>query len=360
MEAPITYRRHGLAGVSSLALVAADCGTFDDTNSFSNTRFGDEESVPALDGATAWLNAQPLTTVALRGSVVAIDFWTYTCINWLRTLPYLRAWDEHYRDHGLVIIGVHTPEFPFEHDLENVRRAVQEMRVAYPVAIDNDYTIWDAFDNHYWPALYLVDAEGRIRHQQFGEGDYDEAEERIQQLLAEAGNNTVGHGLVAVDVQGAEVAADWEHLASVETYVGYERADNFVSPGGAVLGERHVYSAPERLNRNDWALSGDWTVAPGFAALNSVNGRIVYRFHARDLHLVMGPTVRGSPVRFRVRIDGQAPGAAHGSDTDDQGIGTLTEQRLYQLIRQPGSIVDRTFEIEFHDAGMEAYAFTFG
>ena len=255
---------------------------------------------PPLDGATAWLNSAPLTTEGLRGKVVAVDFWTYTCINWLRTLPYVRAWAEKYRDHGLVVIGVHTPEFPFEHDIENVRRAVKEMRVTYPVAIDNDYAIWDAFDNHYWPALYLVDAQGRIRHHQFGEGDYDEAERVIQQLLAEAGDENVGRDLVAVDARGAEVAADWEHLASGENYVGYERTESFASPGGAVLDERHVYTVPERLSRNQWALAGDWTMEPGFAALNAANGRIAYRFHARDLHLVMGPAARGTSVRFRV------------------------------------------------------------
>ncbi|WIG60608.1 MAG: DipZ protein [Ktedonobacterales bacterium] len=319
-----------------------------------------EGHLPSLDGATAWLNSPPLTSDGLRGNVVAIDFWTYTCINWLRTLSYIRAWAENYQDQGLIIVGVHTPEFPFEHDIENVRRAVQDRQVTYPVAIDNAYAVWDAFTNHYWPALYLVDAQGRIRHHQFGEGDYEEAEQIIQQLLAEAGDKRVGQNLVTVAARGAEVAADWEHLESGETYVGYERAERFASPGGAVLDERRVYAVPARLSRNEWALSGEWTVQRGFAALNAANGQIVYRFHARDLHLVMGSAVRGATVRFRVLIDGQAPGAAHGSDVDEQGFGTADYPRLYQLIRQLAPIVDRQFEIEFLDAGVEAFAFTFG
>jgi thiol-disulfide isomerase/thioredoxin len=316
--------------------------------------------MPPLDGATAWLNSPLLNSEELRGKVVAVDFWTYTCINWLRTLPYIRAWAERYRDHGLVVIGVHTPEFPFEHDIDNVRRAVQEMRVTYPVAIDNEYAVWEAFDNHYWPALYLIDAQGHIRYQQFGEGDYEEAEEAIKELLAEAGDTGIEDELVTVGPHGLEVAADWAHLASGENYLGHERSNGFASPGGAVVGEQSAYSTPERLGRNQWALSGQWTVEPGFVALNAANGRIVYRFHARDVHLVMGPTAHGSSVRFRVGLDGQVPGDAHGSDVDAQGEGLVSEQRLHQLIRQPGSIADRTFEIEFLDAGVEAYAFTFG
>jgi thiol-disulfide isomerase/thioredoxin len=301
-----------------------------------------------------------LKSEELRGKVVAVDFWTYTCINWLRTLPYLRAWAEKYRDAGLIVIGVHTPEFPFEHDLENVRRAVQEMRVAYPVAVDNEYAVWDAFNNHYWPALYLVDAAGRIRYHLFGEGDYEESEEVIRQLLAEAGDASIGEDLVAVDPRGLEVAADWDHLGSGENYLGYERADGFASPGGAVVGERRAYTTPERLGPNQWALSGEWTVEPGFVALNAAGGRIAYRFHARDVHLVMGPAARGSSVPFRVRLDGQAPGDAHGSDVNESGEGVVSEQRLHQLIRRPGHIADRTFEIEFLEPGVEAYAFTFG
>jgi len=319
-----------------------------------------EGELPSLSGATAWLNSPPLSADDLRGKVVLIDFWTYTCINWLRTLPYVRAWAEKYRDHGVVMIGVHTPEFPFEHDLENVRQAAKNMRVEYPIAIDNDYAIWSAFNNHYWPALYIVDAQGRIRYHQFGEGAYEQSEMILQQLLAEAGIGGIAHELVSVDAQGAEAAADWGDLRSPENYVGYERTENFASPDGAVVDKPRVYSAPARFSLNHWALAGEWTVGRGATVLHAANGRIAYRFHARDLHLVMGPAARGASVRFRVLIDGQPPGAAHGSDVDDQGNGTVTEQRLYQLIRQPKPIADRQFEIEFLDAGVEAFAFTFG
>jgi thiol-disulfide isomerase/thioredoxin len=314
----------------------------------------------SLSEATAWLNTEPLTAAGLRGKVVLIDFWTYTCINWLRTLPYVRAWAEKYRDQGLVVIGVHTPEFPFEHDIDNVRRAVEVMRVSYPVAIDNDYEIWRGFNNHYWPALYFVDAQGRLRHQQFGEGAYEEAERFIQQLLAEAGAAGIGKELVSVEGRGLEAPADWANLKSEENYVGYERTEGFASPGGASPGQPRVYAAPARLGLNRWALAGDWTVEKGATVLNKADGRIVYQFYARDVHLVMGPTAKGKPVRFHVRIDGKAPGAARGSDVDDQGMGTVAEQRLYQLIRQPGPVAERRFEIEFLDPGVAAYAFTFG
>jgi hypothetical protein len=259
-----------------------------------------------------------------------------------------------------VVIGVHTPEFPFEHDLDNVRRAVQAMRVEYPVAVDNDYAVWSAFSNHYWPALYFIDAQGRIRHHQFGEGDYEEAERIIQRLLTEAGQGGFSDDLVAPDAAGLEVAADWAHLASGETYLGAERADSFASPGGTVVGKRQGYTIPAQLGRNEWALSGAWTIESGYAALNAANGRIAYRFHSRDAHLVMGPATKGTSVRFRVLLDGHPAGAAHGSDVDAQGNGVVREQRLYQLIRQPGAISDRLFEIEFLDAGVEVYAFTFG
>jgi thiol-disulfide isomerase/thioredoxin len=319
-----------------------------------------EAELPSLSGATAWLNSPPLSAADLRGKVVLIDFWTYTCINWLRTLPYVRTWAEKYRDHGVVVIGVHTPEFAFEHDIENVRRAAKDMRVFYPIAINNDYAIWHAFTNHYWPALYLVDAQGHLRYHHFGEGQYEQSERILQHVLAEAGIGGLAHELVSVDARGAEAAADWGSLRSPETYVGYARTEHFASPGGAVLGSRRVYTAPARLRLNHWALSGEWTVQRGAAMLNTANGRIAYRFHARDLHLVMGPAARGTSVRFHVFIDGQAPGAAHGSDVDDQGNGTVTDQRLYQLIRQPRPIADRQFEIEFLDAGVEAFVFTFG
>ena len=319
-----------------------------------------EGELPSLGGATAWLNAPPLSAADLRGHVVLVDFWTYTCINWLRTLPYVRAWAEKYREHGVVTIGVHSPEFSFEHDLENVRRAARDMRVDYPIAIDNDFAIWRAFTNHYWPALYLVDAQGHLRYHHFGEGAYELSEMLLQHLLAEAGIGGFDHELVSVDARGAEVAADWGSLRSPETYVGSERTENFASPGGAVLDKRHVYTAPARLRLNQWALVGEWTVGREATVLNEANGRIAYRFHARDLHLVMGRASRGTSVRFRVFLDGQAPGAAHGSDIDDQGNGMVTDQRLYQLIRQPGPIVDRQFEIAFLDAGVEAFVFTFG
>jgi thiol-disulfide isomerase/thioredoxin len=314
----------------------------------------------SLSSATEWLNSPPLSAADLRGKIVLIDFWTYTCINWLRSLPYVRAWAEKYRDQGLVVIGVHTPEFAFEKDIDNVRRAAQDMRLAYPIAIDNDYAIWRGFKNQYWPALYFVDAQGRTRHHQFGEGAYEQAEKTIQQLLAGAGAGGIGHDLVAVDARGVEAAADWASLKSPENYVGYERTEGFASPGGAILGKRRVYATPAQLSLNRWALSGDWTVEKQATVLNEANGRIVYHFYARDLHLVMGPTMRGTSVRFRVRIDGQPPVAAHGTDVDDQGNGTVVEQRLYQLIRQSKPVADRQFEIEFLDPGVEAYAFTFG
>ena len=319
-----------------------------------------EGQLPSLDGANGWLNSQPLTAAGLRGKVVLIDFWTYTCINWLRTLPYVRAWAEKYKNQGLVVIGVHTPEFVFEKDVDNVRRAAKDMRVDYPIAIDSDYAIWRAFKNAYWPALYFVDAQGGIRHHHFGEGQYEQSERTIQQLLAEAATGVVGQELVSVDARGAEAAADWNSLKSPENYVGYDRTENFASPGGAVLDKRRIYAVPARLRLNQWALSGDWTVGKQATVLNKANGRIAYRFHARDLHLVMGPAARGTSVRFRVLIDGKPPGAAHGIDVDDQGNGTVKEQRLYQLIRQPRPIAERQFEIEFLDSGVETFAFTFG
>jgi thiol-disulfide isomerase/thioredoxin len=319
-----------------------------------------EGPMPSLAGATAWLNSPPLTTAGLRGSVVLVDFWTYTCINWLRTLPYVRAWAEKYKDHGLVVIGVHTPEFDFEHDLGNVRRAVKDLRVDFPVVVDNDYAVWSAFDNHYWPALYVVDAQGQIRHHQFGEGQYEQSEMILGQLLTEAGLGGIGNGPVAVDARGVEVAADWDSLRSPENYLGFERTENFASPDGAVLNTPYAYAAPAQLRLNHWALAGAWTVRASAAVLDQAGGRIVYRFLARDVHMVMAPPARGTPVRFQVRIDGQPPGAAHGTDTDDQGDGTLTEPRLYQLVRQPGPVTERTFEITFLDPGVQAYAFTFG
>jgi thiol-disulfide isomerase/thioredoxin len=319
-----------------------------------------EGQLPSLAGASAWLNSPPLTAMDLHGRVVLVNFWTYTCINWLRQLPYVRAWAEKYQGDGLVVLGVHTPEFDVEHDLDNVRRAVTELRVDYPVVIDNDYAVWDAFNNRYWPALYFVDAQGQIRHHRFGEGDYEQSEAIIQRMLIQAGVGRIGDELVSVDAGGVEVAADWDSLWSPENYLGYGRTENFASSNGAVLDTPHGYAAPARLGLNHWALSGDWTVNRQAIVLNQAEGRILYRFHARDLHLVMAPAGPGSPVRFRVHIDEQPPGAAHGADVDEQGNGTLTDPRLYQLLRQPGPVSDRTFEITFLDPGVQAYAFTFG
>jgi thiol-disulfide isomerase/thioredoxin len=322
--------------------------------------WSNEGDLPSLRGATAWLNSKPLTQADLRGKVVLVDFWTYTCVNWRRTLPYVRAWAEKYWSHGLEVIGVHTPEFSFERNVDNVRWALKDMRISYPVAIDSDYAIWRAFNNEYWPASYFIDAKGHIRHHQFGEGDYQRCEMVIQQLLTEAGFGGFDRTSVSVDTIGAEVAADPNNLRSPETYVGYEQTQNFASPHGAAWNKPHVYEIPPRLGLNSWALAGDWTAEKEAVRLNQPNGQIAYRLHARDLNLVMGSAVRGSPVRFRILLDGQPPNIAHGVDIDSQGNGIVVEQRLYQLIRQPGPIADRLFEIEFLDSGVEAFDFTFG
>jgi thiol-disulfide isomerase/thioredoxin len=319
-----------------------------------------EGKLPSLTGATTWLNSQALTPEALRGKVVLVDFWTYTCINWQRTQPYVRAWAERYKDQGLVVIGVHTPEFGFEKNVDNIRPALKRFGIGYPVAVDSDYAIWEAFSNRFWPAIYLVDASGNIRYHQFGEGEYERTEAVIRQLLRDAGYSGMGNDAVQVDARGSEVAADWDNLRSPEAYLGRDKAQGFVSPGGALLGKSRTYAAPGSFRLNQWALSGDWTVTMGAVALDKPNGRIVYRFHARDVHLVMGPSSRGSSIRFRVLLDGRPPGNAHGTEVDEQGYGMVTEQRLYQLIRQPQPIADRTFEIEFLDPGVEAFVFTFG
>jgi cytochrome c biogenesis protein CcdA/thiol-disulfide isomerase/thioredoxin len=318
-----------------------------------------EGGFPSLAGAVEWLNSPPLTPEALKGKVVLIDFWTYSCINCLRAIPYVRAWAEKYKDQGLVVIGVHTPEFAFERKIGNVRTAVANLKIGYPVAIDNNYAIWRAFDNEYWPAHYFIDAQGRMRHRHFGEGDYAQSERVIQQLLAEAGHDAATSGLVSVKASGAEAAPSLSTDQSPETYLGYNRAENFASPGGLVQDQPHAY-ALATLQRNQWSLSGDWTVSGENATLDEKGGRLAYRFHARDLHLVLGPAMDGKPIRFRVTIDGAPPGADHGSDTDADGQGVIDEQRLYQLIRQSGAIADRTFQIEFLDPGVQAYAFTFG
>ena len=308
----------------------------------------------------AWLNSPSLSPESLRGKVVLVDFWTYSCINCLRTLPYLKAWYERYKDHGLVIVGVHSPEFAFEKDEGNVRRAVREFGIQYPVALDNDYAIWQAFNNQYWPAHYFVDAQGRIRGHHFGEGNYEESEQLIRTLLADAGQKDLPAIAGEMSSAGVQVAADESNVGSPETYVGYERAENFTSPGAFARDRAKSYEAPESLRLNQWALGGNWTVGGERAVLNSARGKIVYRFHARDLHLVLGPGADGKPVRFRVSVDGKDPGPHHGTDIDARGEGTVHEQKLYQLIRQSGDVKDRTFSIEFMDAGVQAYAFTFG
>jgi thiol-disulfide isomerase/thioredoxin len=318
-----------------------------------------EGRLPSLDGATGWINSPPLAPADLRGKVVLVNFWTYTCINWLRQLPYVRAWAAKYGRHGLVVVGVHTPEFAFEHDPDNVRRAIKDTGIEYPVATDNDYEVWGAFANHFWPALYVADAQGRIRHHHFGEGEYQQLEMVVQQLLREAGSD-VDRALVSPDPRGIEAAADWASLRTAETYTGYQRAEAFASPGGMRPYRSHVYGAPERLPLNQWALSGEWTADEQFSRADGPDGRVVYRFQARDVHAVMGPAAPRNPVRYRVLLDGQPPGAAHGVDVDDQGHGTVVDQRLHQLVRQPGRVVERTLEITFLDAGAEVYAFTFG
>jgi thiol-disulfide isomerase/thioredoxin len=318
-----------------------------------------EGTIPSLSGAVEWLNSPPLTTTQLAGKVVVVDFWTYSCINCLREIPYVRAWADKYQDKGLVVIGVHAPEFAFEKNLDNVHQAVADLKIGYPVAVDNDYAIWRAFNNEYWPALYFVDARGQIRHHHFGEGDYDTSERVIQQLLGENGVASIATSPASVQAAGAEAAPDLSDMQSPETYLGYDRAESFVSPGGAVRDQDHIYSTG-KPQLNEWGLAGDWTIGADQATLNQQGGRIVFRFHARDLHLVLGPGPNRKPVRFSVTIDGAAPGNSHGTDVDSAGQGVVTQQRLYQLIRQSGTIEDHTFEIRFLDPGVQAYAFTFG
>ena len=305
-----------------------------------------EGHLPGFDGATEWLNSSPLTAADLQGKVVLVDFWTYTCINWLRTLGYVRAWAEKYADHGMVLISVHTPEFWFEHDVDNIRTAVKDLSVEFPIAVDSDYAVWRAFGNRYWPALYIADAEGRIHHHRFGEGGYEECELIIQQLLRDAGRDDVPGGLVSVADEGIEAQADWTTLETPETYLGSNQAQNFVR------------DPSDRLDLNHWSLAGDWAVEPHASVLKAPGGQILFRFHARDVNLVL--RAQEQPVPFRVLIDGRPPGDGHGLDVDEDGRGTLVEPRLYQLIRQPGPIDDRTFEITFEAPGVEAYSFTFG
>ncbi|WP_443478272.1 cytochrome c biogenesis protein DipZ [Novosphingobium aerophilum] len=321
---------------------------------------GDEGAFPSLAGASEWMNSPPLTAEALRGKVVLVDFWTYSCINCLRSLPYVRAWAEKYKDQGLVVIGVHAPEFAFEKNPANVSRAIRDLGISYPVALDNDRAIWRAFQNLYWPAHYFIDGKGRIRYHHFGEGDYAESERVIQRLLAENGNAPPSLEVVAVKGSGVGEAPQKATNRSPETYLGYSRGERFASAGGYVPDRPHSYVLGQLPGRNDWGIAGSWTAGPEFVSLDAAGGRIAFRFHARDLHLVLGPGPQGRPVRFRVTVDGKAPGGDHGMDADAAGQGTVTTQRLYQLVRQQGTVTDRTFTIEFLDPGVQAFAFTFG
>jgi thiol-disulfide isomerase/thioredoxin len=315
---------------------------------------------PSLDGATSWLNSQRLELQGLRGKVVLVDFWTYTCINWRRTLPYVREWAAKYKKHGLIVIGVHTPEFSFEKNRDNVTRETQNMSIPYPVAMDNNFAIWHSFQNQYWPALYLIDTKGRLRYQKFGEGDYEEIELMIQKLLKEASAENVFDKSIAPPAEGYEAAPDWQNLKSPETYIGYSRISGFTSPGGLVGDKLRNYSMPRRLKLNQWGFSGEWIMGQEQARLYKGSGKIIYRFHARDIHVVMGPSAPGTTIRFRVLVDGTTPGSAHGLDIDSSGYGIITGPSMYQLIRQQQPIVDREFQIEFLDPGVEIYNFTFG
>jgi len=313
-----------------------------------------------LSGATGWINSKPLTAKQLKGKVVLVDFWTYSCINCLRAVPYMRAWAEKYKDSGLVVIGVHSPEFAFEKESPNVQKAIDKFGITYPVALDSNHAIWDAFHNQYWPAHYFIDVHGKVRHEHFGEGKYDQSEQWIQELLAEGAAKPMQRGMVDIHAKGIEAAPEMSQVRSPETYIGYARAQHFASPGGIRKDTEQVYSAPDRPELNQWGLAGKWANHEQTAQLKSAGGKIVFRFQARDLHLVLGPAAGGKPIRFRVTIDGKAPGENHGVDSDTQGNGVVTDYRLYQLVRQKGAITDHVFVIEFLDAGVQAFAFTFG
>ena len=362
---PLLRDRRAFLGTAAMTLAAAEFGGLG-----LAMGAGPSRQLRAIGDAATWLNSPPLSAASLLHKPVLVQFGTYTCINWLRTLPYVRAWQRLVP--ALTVIAVHTPEFAFEHDLDNVRRALQHLDVALPLVLDNDYAIWRAFDNHYWPALYLLDGRGRVRHRHFGEGGYQESERAIRRLIADsAGAAGASHAtgpnarsgddpIAPIAATGFEVQADWPSLRSPEIYLGHDRGEGLASPGGASLSKRRAYTVPARLDLNRWALDGEWTIERQPVSLGSASGRIVCRFHARDVHLVVGPARRGERVRFRVSLDGQPPGAARGVDVDEHGAGTIGDQRLHQLIRQPGPIVDRTFDIAFLDAGAEAFAFTFG
>jgi len=309
--------------------------------------------MPSLGGATEWLNSEPLGPAELRHHVVLVNIWTLTCINWLRQEPYVRAWSQAYRDDGLIVIGVHTPEFGFEHEIDRVRKAIEDRDIDYPVAVDNDYEVWNAFDNNYWPALYFVDGEGVIRDEHFSEGRYEKSERNIQDLLG------IERELVSVNGLGVEAEADWENLGTPETYLGYGRSERFASPQDSVPDERYVYGLPERLGFNRWALAGEWTIGRESVTLAEPNGSITFRYQARDAHLVLSPGAAG-PIPFRVLVDGEPPDLSHGVDVDEEGNGVLEDGRLYQLVRERNSVRERTLEITFLEPGAEAYAFTFG
>jgi len=349
-------RRHFLVAAAMTAMTSLPWKWFQSPD--ADLAFGG--SMPSFSGASGWLNSAPLEVANLRGKVVLVNFWTYSCINWRRTLPYISAWSQKYKQHGLIVIGVHSPEFQFEKDIKNVSQAAKSMMIQYPIAIDSNLSIWRAFNNEYWPALYLLDAEGRLRHHKFGEGDFDKSEYAIQQLLVENGAAGFGRGLVSVVASGAELSADWRDLRSLENYLGFQRTENFESHGGAVMDKRHLYTTPSELKLNHWALAGEWTARRESIVLGAGNGRIAYQFQARDLHLVMGSSERGKRVRFRMYLDGRVPESAQGVDVDAQGFGILEEPRMYQLVRQQRNISPCRFEIEFLDPGADAYSFTFG
>jgi thiol-disulfide isomerase/thioredoxin len=347
--------------IACAAIIGVACK---DTNGLQGMSYASglslfDRQVPSLQGATGWVNSAPLDASSLRGKVVVFDFWTYTCINWMRTAPYVRTWAEKYKQHGLMVIGVHSPEFAFEREPDRVRKFTKDMDLVYPIAIDSEHAIWRAFHNQYWPALYIADGKGRIRYEKFGEGDYDKAEAMIVQLLRENGA-VIDTPASAPVGQGPEAPADWLNLKTPETYIGYARSERFDSRGNLLPSVRHDYAAPRQLRNNEWGLSGPWTVASEYARSDASNARVMFRFHARDVHLVMGPTAPDRPVRIRVLVDGKAPGESHGSDIDADGMGVVWEHRMYQLIRQTRAIEFRDVEVQFFDRGVEIYAFTFG
>lgn len=351
----IDQSRRRFLGAAAMTVAATPFSLFG-----SPSQLPAEGELPARLGATTWLNSDPLSRSSLRGRVTLVEFWTYSCINWRRSLPYVRAWSRTYQQQGLVVIGVHSPEFAFEREVENVRQATRSMSIDYPIAIDNDYTIWRAFNNEFWPAFYSIDEKGRIRHHKSGEGDYEQSEAVIQLLLSESGGQSFSPRLAPVNASGPELAADWLDLKSGENYLGYERTENFASPGGFAINKSHAYVSPPALKINHWGLAGDWVSNKQSIRSTAAAGRIAYHFHARDLHLVMGTAASRAPIRFRIKLDGQAATRARGTDVDALGEGTVAEPRMYHLIRQEKPVVDRQFEIEFLDAGVEAYSFTFG